>query len=461
MSLQLQFFGAAQTVTGSRTLISSNGNNTLVDCGLFQGPKDLRLLNWEPFIAPEKVNQVILTHAHIDHSGYLPRFVKDGYSGPVYASEGTVDLLSILLPDSAYLQEEDAEFANRTGHSRHHPALPLYGSEDAFQALTLLKRVKRNEWVQIHKDISFRMLRSGHIIGSSFVQLSYSKHNGNGLITFSGDIGNGRSPTLSPPVSLTETDYLVLESTYGNRLQARTDPLLDIERVVNKVIGRGGVLLIPAFSVGRSQDILFLLRQLEKENRIPKIPTYLDSPMSVDATRIFQKHPEDHRLVIEEGHIESPVCPSCYTEVRTPYDSHALTQKSGPMIIISAAGMLSGGRILHHLKTRLPRETNGVLFVGYQAESTKGRLLQSGIDELRIHHSPVPVRAEILSIDSLSAHADLADILDWLKGFKRAPKKVFINHGEREASLGLAEQIRTNFGWPTVVAEMKQVYKLE
>jgi metallo-beta-lactamase family protein len=251
--------------------MSYAGKKTLIDCGLFQGPKELRLLNWAPFIEPQQISEVILTHAHIDHSGYLPRFVKDGYSGPVYASEGTADLLGILLPDSAYLQEEDAGYANKTGHSHHRPALPLYDTQDATKALKLIQRVKRNEWHQLRQDVSFRLLRSGHIIGSSFVQLAYSRENGNGLITFSGDLGNGRSPTLTDPVSVSETDYLILESTYGNRLQSRTDPLVDLERVVNKVIGREGVLLIPAFSVGRSQDILFLLRQLEKENRIPRV----------------------------------------------------------------------------------------------------------------------------------------------------------------------------------------------
>lgn len=457
----MQFFGAAQTVTGSRTLVTHSDQRTLVDCGLFQGPRELRQLNWDPFVNPDNVDQVILTHAHIDHSGYLPRLVKDGYEGPIYCSDGTADLLGILLPDSAYLQEEDAEFANRTGHSRHQPARPLYSTQDAENALQLVHRVKRDQWYPIGKDQSFRLLRSGHIIGSSFVQLSFPGQNGGRSLTFSGDLGNGRSLTLNGPVTVSESDYLVLESTYGNRLQARTDPLKDLETVVNRVIGRGGVLLIPAFSVGRTQELLYLLRELEKQNRIPNVPLFLDSPMSVDATRIFQKHPEDHRLVIEGGSVESPVCPTCYKEVKSPQESFALTQMSGPMIVISAAGMLSGGRILHHLKTRLPREQNGVLFVGYQAESTKGRLLQSGIDELRIHHTPVPVRAEILSMESLSAHADLADILDWLKGFKRAPRKVFINHGEREASLSLASQIESHFGWKTEIATMNQEYKLE
>lgn len=461
MGLKIQFLGAAQTVTGSRTLVTHAGLRTLVDCGLFQGPKELRKLNWEPFLDPSKVSNVVLTHAHIDHSGYLPRFVKDGYSGPVYASEGTADLLGVLLPDSAYLQEEDAEFANRTGHSKHKPALPLYNARDAEQALRLVRRVKRNTWVDLGRDCSFRLLRSGHIIGSSFVQIASPNGDGVRTLTFSGDLGNGRSPTLSPPVSILETDYLVLESTYGNRIQPRTDPKIDLANAVNKVASRNGVLLIPAFSVGRSQELLFLLRQLEQENQIPSVPVFLDSPMSVDATRIFLNHPEDHRLVVTDHHLEPPICPTCYKEVRTPMESFALTQQSGPMIIISAAGMLTGGRILHHLKSRLPREANGVLFVGYQAESTKGRILQSGVDEIRVHHETVPVRAEIMSIESLSAHADLVDTLDWLKGFKRAPRKVFINHGEPEASRTLAEQVRLQFGWNVEVAIQNKEYKLE
>ena len=461
MAKKIQFLGAAGTVTGSRTLVSHNGTKTLVDCGLFQGPKARRLLNWEPFINPEQVSNVILTHAHIDHSGFLPRFVKDGYAGPIFCSPGTLDLCQILLPDSAHLQEEDAEYANRTGHSHHRPALPLYTVSDAERALKLFQSVNHNTWKQLSPHASFQLLHSGHIIGSTFVQLSLNGENGGSLITFSGDLGNGRSPTLNGPVSISETDYLVLESTYGNRMQPRTSPAEDLGKAINKVIGRGGVLLIPAFSVGRSQDLLFLISQLEAEGKIaPNIPVFLDSPMSIDATRIFLKYPKEHRVVIRDGKFIQPICPTCYEEVRSPSESMALTQKSGPMIIISAAGMLSGGRILHHLKARLPNKENAVLFVGYQAEETKGRVLQSGVPDLRVHHETVPVRAEILTVESLSAHADFVDILEWLKGFKRPPKMIFVNHGEGDACETLAAQIRAKFGYNVTVPKMGESFDL-
>lgn len=459
--MKIKFLGAAQTVTGSRTLISHRGYKTLVDCGLFQGPKSMRLLNWEAFPYSSELDSIILTHAHIDHSGFLPRVVKEGFDGPVYSSPGTFHLCKILLPDSAHLQAEDAGYANVTGHSHHKPALPLYTVGDVDKALKKFQVVKRNIWQQISSELSIQFLRAGHIIGASFVQMSYRKDNGVGLITFSGDIGNNRSPTLNGPVNVAETDYLVLESTYGNRIQPRTSPADELEYAINKVISRGGVLIIPAFSVGRSQDMLFLIRKLEEDGRIPKVPVFLDSPMSADATEIFLRHPEDHKLVLNGDIFQAPLCPCDFHVVTQSGESESLTLRTGAFIVISAAGMLTGGRILHHLKTRLPDPKNGVLFTGYQAEETKGRLLQSGIDELRIHHTPVKVRAEIFTLEALSAHADLVDILDWLKGFKRPPKKIFINHGEPEASKALAEQIRLNFGYEAVVPKMNEEFELD
>lgn len=462
MSLKLQFLGAAQTVTGSRTLLEYQGIRALVDCGLFQGPKPLRLLNWEPLAIHDPLSAVILTHAHIDHSGYLPKLVKSGFDGPIYATPGTIDLCRILLTDSAYLQEEDASFANRTGYSHHKPALPLYTVDDVQNTLRLFRAHNRNGWRELSPHLSFRFLRAGHIIGASIAQFSFKKDNGIGLITFTGDLGNKRSPTLTGPDFVTETDYLVIESTYGNRLQPRTDHTVELAEKVKKVMARNGVLLIPAFSVGRAQDILFLLRKAETDGLIPEgLPVYLDSPMSSEATRVFIDHPEDHRLVFKNGERVETLCPSCYKEIGSANESIALTQQSGPMIVISAAGMLTGGRIMHHLKARLPRPENAVLFVGYQAEETKGRLLQDGIKELRIHHKPVTVNAEIMTIESLSAHADLADLIEWVGELKRPPKKIFINHGEAEAAKAFAKEIQTRFGYETVIPSFGQEFNLE
>ncbi|HEX4926204.1 MAG TPA: MBL fold metallo-hydrolase [Bdellovibrionales bacterium] len=451
--MKLQFFGAAQTVTGSRTLISHRGSRVLVDCGLFQGPKEKRLLNWTPFIDATTVNAMILTHAHIDHSGYLPKLVKDGFKGPVYCSSGTQDLARILLLDTAHLQEEDALYANQSGYSHHRPALPLFTEQDALAALKLLKQVKDEEWHPLSEHVRFRLTRSGHILGSRFVQVAYDTHDGSKTVTFSGDLGNGRSQVLKPPVTGLETDDLVLEATYGNRVQPRVDPKIEMASIIRRVAKRDGVLVIPAFSVGRTQEILLLIRQLEDAGMIPSLPVYVDSPMANHATEIYMSHTEDHQLVVIDGALRPPICSSDYEPIRHAQDSMVLCMRKGPMIVISAAGMLTGGRIMHHLKHRLPKPENAVLFVGYQAEETKGRLLQDGIKELRIHHQNIPVRAEILTIDSLSAHADADDTIEWIKSFRRGPKRILLNHGEPDALRALAERIRSELGIETRIPE--------
>ncbi len=458
--MKLQFLGAAQTVTGSRTLLNFRGKKYLVDCGLFQGPKEKRLLNWMPFEMAASIDAVILTHAHIDHSGYLPKLVKEGFKGPIYCSKGTADLCQILLMDSAYLQEEDARFANRTKHSHHDPALPLYTTQDAERALKHFQPVERDTWIHLSDGLSFILKRSGHIIGSSFIQFNYQVENGSRLITFSGDIGNGRSEILKGPVAIQETDYLVLESTYGNRIQDRQDPCIMIGEVINQIAKQSGVLVIPAFSVGRTQEILYFIRKLENAGKIPKLPVYVDSPMANHATDIFINHPEDHELVFHNGQLEPPICSSCYEAVKTPDESMVLCMKSGPMIILSAAGMLTGGRILHHLKHRLPDKKNIVLFVGFQAEGTKGRLLQEGLLEIRIHHQVIPVEAQIVSMESLSAHADADDIIVWLKRFGKKPTKIFINHGELPASQALKERIQNELGIECHIPETNETLDL-
>ncbi len=459
--MKLQFLGAARTVTGSKTLLTHHNQKYLIDCGLFQGPKEIRIQNWEVFQNAEELKAIFLTHAHLDHSGYIPKIVKEGFKGQIYCSQGTLDLCKILLRDAGRLQEEDAKFANRTGYSHHVPALPLYDELDAINSLALFTPMVRDEWHRIKDGLNMRLVRSGHIIGSSFVQLNCQTNTGFKIITFSGDLGNGRSPTLKPPVPILETDHLIIESTYGDRLQPLAQPADEMEKIINRVAQRGGVLVIPAFSVGRTQDILYLIRKLEDENRIPHLPVYLDSPMATEATNVYLKHPEDHALILNGNGFESPINTKNYHTVTSPDESMLLCMRDGPMIVVSAAGMLTGGRVMHHLAKRLPDAKNAVLFVGFQAEGTKGRLLQGGIGEIRIHHKTVDVEAEICTIESLSAHADQEDTIHWLKHLKRAPEMVYVNHGETGSAMALAARIREELKFNVCVPEKDQVFKLE
>ncbi len=421
----------------------------------------MRAQNWDAFHDAKDLMAIFLTHAHLDHSGYIPKIVKEGFKGHIYSSQGTLDLCKILLRDAGRLQEEDAKFADRTGYSHHKPAIPLYDEIDAISSLNLFTALKQDEWHSINDDLNVRLLRSGHIIGSTFIQLGYKiDSDGYKTITFSGDLGNGRSPTLKPPLSISETDYLVIESTYGNRIHPKVKPSEEIEKIVNRVAAREGVLIIPAFSVGRTQDILYLLRKLEDENRIPKLPVYLDSPMATEATDVYIKHPEDHNLILNHRTLESPISTKNYKTVTSPDESMLLCMRDGPMIVVSAAGMLTGGRVMHHLSKRLSNSKNAILFVGFQAEGTKGRLLQEGIGELRIHHNVVPVEAEICTIESLSAHADQQDTLNWLKHLQKKPEMIFVNHGEVESALALAEKIKQEFGFNVCVPEKGQTFNL-
>ncbi|MGE3975515.1 MAG: MBL fold metallo-hydrolase RNA specificity domain-containing protein [Bdellovibrionales bacterium] len=458
--MKIQFLGAAQTVTGSRTLMEHRGYRMLVDCGLFQGPKEKRLLNWNPFIEAQHLDAVLLTHAHIDHSGYIPKLVKEGYTGQIFCSAATRDLAHILLLDSAHLQEEDALFANQTGYSHHNPALPLYTTQDAITSLKQFHIVDDGIWQTLSPDIRFRLTRSGHILGSRFIQVAYDDANETKIITFSGDLGSGRSQVLKPPVTGLETDDLVLESTYGDRTHPTDDLKAQLSAIISRVVNRGGVLVIPAFSVGRTQEILLLIRQLEEQKAIPSCPVYLDSPMANHATDIYIQHTKDHQLVVLNGELKPPVCTSQYIPVRTPQESKALARKKGPMIVVSAAGMLTGGRVMHHLKYRLPQLENAVLFAGYQAEETKGRLLQDGIKTLRIHHEEIPVKAEIATIEGLSAHADAEEIILWVKAFRRGPKRIFINHGEEHAARHLAKRISQELKIEVIVPKMFQEFDL-
>jgi metallo-beta-lactamase family protein len=448
MTFTLQFLGAAGGVTGSRTLVKFDGYQVLVDCGLFQGPKEVRRMNWDELRSPaSKVDAVVLTHAHLDHSGFLPRLFRQGWRGPIYCSEGTADLLPVMLRDAAYLEAEFAGYANKTGYSFHKPALPLFTESDVDLVIQHIVPKKRGTWIQLASDVSVRFGNAGHIIGACTLQFALAHGNGTKILTFSGDLGHDRSPTMRPPDPITETDALVLESTYGNRLHPRNHVVKEFAAIAKRTFDRGGVLVIPAFAVGRSQEILYIIRLAEDQGLIPSVPVLLDSPMSKIATKVFFDHPEDHREGCNFLPDEARDCylPAKFTATTSVDDSLLACMRDGPMVTISAAGMLNGGRILHHLKSRLPDSKNTVLFCGYQAEGTKGRTLQDrpgGLTKLRIHHQEVPIDAEIATMASLSAHGDWQDICDWLRRISKPPSHVIINHGDPEAMKAMVEHVR-------------------
>ncbi len=449
----VEFLGAAGTVTGSRHLVTIGDSRVLLDCGLFQGLKALRLRNREaPPFDPGEIDAVVLTHAHLDHSGYLPLLCRLGFAGPIYCTSATRDLLGVLLRDSAYLQEEQAAHANKFGYSRHEPALPLYTMEDVEAMLPQLQPRGYETSFAVCKGVEAVFRCAGHILGSATVGL----HLDGGIesvLAFTGDLGRWGRPILKDPAEIREADVLLLESTYGNRTHA-DDPDAELERVVVESARRGGALIIPAFAVGRTQEVLWRIRQLEDDGRIPVLPTYVDSPMAIDVTDIYRRHPEEHDLetsdLIREG--RRPMNPKLCTIARTAPESKRLNELEGPVIIVSASGMAAGGRVLHHLKRRLPDHRTTVLLTGFQAAGTRGRALQDGARELRMHGQEVQVRAQIETVHGLSAHADRDEIMKWLSGFERPPKHTYTVHGEAESAGALADLIGKKLGWKAAAA---------
>jgi len=446
--MQLQFLGGTGTVTGSKYLVEHEGRRLLVDCGLFQGLKQLRLRNWAPLPVPaESIDAVVLTHAHIDHSGFLPRLMELGFRGPVFATRGTAELCGLLLPDAGHLQEEEARFANRHGFSKHAPALPLYTEAAARKALQRFHKVDFDEAFEPLPGFHARFRPAGHIIGAASL---YLRANGGSLL-FSGDLGRQNDLLMQPPAAPEAADVVLVESTYGNRRHEEAEPLDQLAEVVCRTAGRGGVVLVPAFAVGRAQALLHSIRLLKDARRIPDLPVYLNSPMAADVTALFRRHAGEHRLSATECHA---MCQGV-TVVNTEEDSRALNQQRYPCVIVSASGMATGGRVVHHLKAFAPGPRNTILFAGYQAAGTRGAALVGGATEVRIHGEWVPVRAEVASLEGLSAHADREELLAWLARLPRRPKQVYVTHGEPAAADALRQAIEERQRWSCVVPEYR------
>lgn len=451
MSATLTFLGVAGTVTGAKFLVETDGARLLLECGLFQGLRELRERNWRPLpLRAGILDAVVLSHAHLDHSGYLPRLVRDGFRGPIFCSPGTAELLRIMLPDAAKLQEEEAEYRNRAGATRHRPALPLFTSDDAEGALALVRAVPFGERFAPAMGTEARLRASGHILGASIVDVTL----GGRRLVYSGDLGRYGVPVMRDPEPIESTDVLLVESTYGDRLHPDDDGGAAIIEAVRHTVARRGWLLIPAFAVGRTQELLYLVRALEEAGRLPRVDVFLDGPMAIAATAIYARHPEEHDE--EAGRVASagrrPFVPSRLHLSQTAEDSKRLNAIEGPAIIIAGSGMATGGRILHHLRRKLPDERTTVLFVGYQAAGTRGRSMIDGAAHVRIFGEDVPVRARIMATDALSAHADRGEILRWLRGLARPPAATYAVHGEAPAAQALRDAIAKELGWPCQVA---------
>ncbi len=458
----LTFLGATGTVTGSKYLLEAGGERLMVDCGLFQGAKELRLRNWNPLpVPPSSIQWLLLTHAHLDHIGYIPRLVKDGFRGQILTSPATVDLAKIVLPDSGHLQEEDAAYANKKGFSKHTPALPLYTYEEAVKSLEYLHAVNSWKPLEISQHFTARGFFAGHILGARMIEVTVRENGTTKRILFSGDLG--RFPQLiipEPAVPEDGFDYMLLESTYGNRLHPQEDIGARLASIVEDTASHGGTVVIPSFAVGRTQELLFLFRELIEEEKMHSLPIHVDSPMAIDVTSLYDKHREDHSLeldAMEEQGIKPFSPPNLHFD-KTVDDSKKLNDAHYPTIIISASGMATGGRVLHHLERCLPDHRNTILFVGFQAAGTRGQAIQSGAKVIKMYGHDVNVRARIESIENLSAHADYGEILAWLKRFDKAPGHTFMVHGEPKASEALRQRIAQELRWNvTVPTYLQQV----
>jgi metallo-beta-lactamase family protein len=459
---KLTFYGAAGCVTGSKYLVEANGKRLLVDCGIFQGTKELSDRNWQALPTdPKTINWVVLTHAHLDHSGWLPSLMKQGYTGPIYSNAATRELCAIVLPDSGHIQEDDAQHAAKHGYSSHKPPLPLYTEQDARNVLNQFKDNPRTGAFQLSPEFTVKQHNAGHILGAAGLELTITEGARKTVVMFSGDIGRYNPPILKDPEVPPRADVVLCESTYGDRDHPDNSPLDELSEVINRVIKRRGVIVIPAFAVDRTQQLMYLLRQLEDANRIPKLPVYVDSPMAISVTGLYLKHPEDHDAEFtKEEATGDPLNAHSVHMTRTTEESKAINQMQDPCIIISASGMATGGRVMHHLKQRLPDARNAVLLVGFQAQGTGGRALEDGAKTLRIYGESVPVLAEIVDMKQLSAHAGQSELLRWLSGFPTPPKQTYLVHGEPAAASTLQQLIKSRMNWRVDVAQYQQTVDL-
>lgn len=449
----LTSLGGAGTVTGSRHLLEHDGRRILLDCGLFQGLKNLRELNWAKFpVDPASIDAVVLSHAHLDHCGYLPKLVREGFRGPIHSTHATMEVAELILKDSGHIQEKDAEFANRHGFSKHKPALPLYGSRDAERTMEFFSPLAVQVPVELPGGATLTLRRAGHILGAATAQIDW----GGRRIVFSGDLGRYDDAVMVDPEPVPEADFVIVESTYGNRKHEPSDPTEMLGQAIERTVARGGSVIIPAFAVGRAQSLLYHLWKLKQAGRIGLVPIYLDSPMAIDATAMLHSHRDDHRLAPE---VCDATC-AIATYTRDVEDSKAITANPMPKVIISASGMATGGRVLHHLKAFGPDRRNTILFSGFQAAGTRGRALVEGAREVKIHGQWIPIRAEVGDLPMLSAHADANEILRWLSGFKRPPQRTFIIHGEPTASEALRVRVDRDLRWDTSVPLQGQVFEL-
>ena len=472
----IQFLGAAGTVTGSKHLINTgdpsgkNGFQVLIDCGLFQGPKEWRECNWRDTpVSAKEIDAVILTHAHLDHCGWIPRLVKEGFRGPIYASSPTIDLCGIILPDSGHLQEEDAAFYNKVNKSKHAPAVPLYTFEEAQDALQYFKPVKVGESVHLSSELSFRFVPAAHILGSCMAEISLRTNGVTRALLFTGDIGRVRDHKVAPgkvvhsgPAEGETADFLVMESTYGNRVHPKEDPLPELATLITNTAKRGGSVVVPAFAIERTQKFVFILKHLIESGQIPRIPVFCDSPMAIKAVEIFLKHDEEYSEQTREmiRNYGSPLTWPGFIFASTPEESKKINANSMPSVIISSSGMATGGRILHHLAQRLPDPRNLVLFIGFQAPGTRGFAIKSGADEIKIFGDYVPIRAQIAALEQFSDHADPPELLQWLRTFRNRPAATYLVHGEPSASQQLRESMTKQLGWTVEIASYLEKIEL-
>ncbi|MDO8777216.1 MAG: MBL fold metallo-hydrolase [Burkholderiaceae bacterium] len=452
--MNLAFLGAAGTVTGSRTLVTHQGKQLLVDCGLFQGYKNLRLMNWEPFpFDPKQLDAVVLTHAHLDHSGALPLLVKHGFRGRVFATPSTIDVCGVLLPDSGRLQEEDADYANRHRLSKHEPALPLYTEDDAKRALRRLEPLPFEQRADAGAGMGVRLRPAGHILGASSVEVTVDET----TVLFSGDLGRPDDTIMRAPSPIERADHVVVESTYGDRLHDTQDGEAVLGEAISRTAERGGIVVIPAFAVGRAQSLLYAIYRLKARAAIPDLPVFLNSPMAIDMTDIYHRHRAEHRLSVEE-------CIGMCTVakmVRTVEESRALVAQRHPAIIVSASGMATGGRVLHHLKALAPDRRNTIIFAGYQAGGTRGGRIVAGEHTIRIHGEDVAVNAEVVSLPGMSAHADAKQIVQWLATAPRPPRGIYLNHGEPGPADALRQRIERELSWSAFVPRLGQTVEMQ